>query len=238
MVAQTTAFETYVKNFPHLERLLHTNKEFKAWTERVNATPRSVLEKEHFIPMLAKNIQRIEEEPAFALHIQYFDRYDLFDKLKYQEVVEARFFKGKRFYPDPLNRIMDPEQLTYFRAYLVKVTKTRYDIFIPKLSRNKTYKTLPAVGAYLKELTAADLVQFASPIPESGTTDWLKTTELEEDILNRCNIRELLFPEEWDPAYVRKRQVIEVMSKEEHNQEEHEDEEPEEKGPHTTDKEP
>jgi hypothetical protein len=111
------------------------------------------------------------------------------------------------------------------------VTKTRYDIFIPQLSRNKTYKTLPAVGAYLKELTAADLVQFASPIPESGTIDWLKTTELEDDILNRCNIRELLFPEEWDPAYVRKRQVIEVMSKEEHNEEEHEDEEPEKKGP-------
>ena len=87
----------------------------------------------------------------------------------------------------------------YLTAHVIKFTKSKVDVFVPALSTHGTYRRFPAHSAYVKSMTPAELLQFASKRTMSSSA----MGNMDREIA-KTNFRQLVWPQHWNPkAYTR-----------------------------------
>jgi hypothetical protein len=94
-----------------------------------------------------------------------------------------------------IHKLQSAHWSSYLTAYLVRCTKAHYEIFVPALSSAPKFKRFPAKGAYYKALTAAEVLQFAHPLP----TIQSNANYCADEAITFADFRERVWPEQWNP---------------------------------------
>jgi hypothetical protein len=191
VVQPTLQFQTYAEKYPVMtKRLLLTNQEFSIYQREINDMSHSDFKKTYFSPHIV-DASTLTTQPAFALDLLYFDRYDVIAQMKVKDDVQG---KDKEIY----DNMGHPRQLAYFKAYLIKITKKRYDVYVPALSpySGTTPNVIKHKYAYIRPVSQVDILHFAHPLPLQQH-HWEATVELTADLLFQCNLCELIFPDKW-----------------------------------------
>ena len=224
VVSNTIPFDDFTRDYPHLKRLLMTNVEFREWQTKIKGLTKRELAESYYVPEVSAVPINDKAIHAFALNIHYLDKVDLFSNIKYERIRPSRAYRGTSWTIDPLDRISDPKIFVFVRCYLVKITKNKFDIWIPVLSEKNSYRTLPARGAYVTSLNASDLVQFVAAIPQALSEPYKDIIEIDNNMIERTNIRELIYPDLWEEGIRRQRQSVQrVLRNPEAVEEEHEE---------------
>jgi len=191
----TTTWETYravqyctqlkefaASKFFLTHRFTQSGEEFKEWSKRVNkCTYEQLLDQaDGYYPTVDASCRS-----PFAWSVHFFK-----ELLAVTDNKEKHPGGGGTAY-----KLVSSDWNSFLTVYLVKKMATKYDLFIPALSKAKTYAKFPAVGAYLISVTPAQVLQFAHALPTSRKGMF----NADEDIIF-TNFRELVWPETWAPT--------------------------------------
>ena len=186
VVENCQALTDYAKEISFLRyRYAVSGVQFKEWNQKINRLTHDSLQNGDydFCPELDATLQK-----PFALSIQYFNQNQELQQTKQARADNPGYAEAV---PTLFGQMRDPSKHTYLTAHVVKVTKAKMDVFVPALSAKPHYTKFPSKSAYVKSLTPAEIIQFATEIPaqNAGNADRL---------IESTNFRALVWPEQWD----------------------------------------
>jgi hypothetical protein len=161
-------------------RFTCSGEDFKDWGQHVNGLTYTTLleQSEGYFPTVDERCRS-----PFAWSIFFFKELQ-----EVQDIPTKNLVGGKTAY-----KLQSSDWNSFVTAYLVKKTPTKYDLFIPALSRAKEYKKFPARGAYLISVSPAQILQFAHALPPTRKGMFNADQEI-----GFTTLRELVWPETWD----------------------------------------
>ena len=214
LVENCTALTEYADAIPFLKhRYSRTGEEFKEWSKKVNRLSQETLcSGQHgFYPVPDLQLQH-----PFALAIQYWDTSNELQDSTANKTPDGQDVKDNQ---DALEMMQDASYNSYLTAYVIKLTKSRADVFVPALSAQTRYRKLPAASAYVKSMSPAELLQFAKKRPIGSNTLGNMDREIE-----KTNFRQLVWPQQWQPkAYTRAQAIRPLREVEQQEDDEEED---------------
>jgi len=186
VVENCQALTDYAKGISFLRyRYGVSGVEFKEWTQKINRLSYDNLQSGDygFYPEPDVNL-----ENPFALSIHYFNQNQELQQTKQIRAADTGYAEaGLTLF----RQMRDASKHTYLTAHVVKATKAKMDVFVPALSARPQYNKFPSKSAYVRSLTPAEIIQFATEIPSQniGSADQL---------IADTNFRALVWPEQWD----------------------------------------
>ena len=186
VVENCQALTDYVKEISFLRyRYGVSGVEFKEWAQKINRLSHDSLRNGdyEFYPELDATLQN-----PFALSIHYFNQNQELQQTKQARVADSGYAKAV---PTLFGQMRDTSMHIYLTAHVVKITKARLDVFVPALSAKPHYNKFPSKSAYVKSLTPAEIIQFATETPAQGTGN-------ADQLIADTNFKALVWPEQWD----------------------------------------
>jgi len=183
-VEKCTQLTEYAKSKPYLfHRYTQTGKEFSAWCTEVNKLSyQALLTQDYgFMPPVDKALRH-----PFALAIQYFD--------KNNELQETTCSAARG--ATVIHKLTSSFWNSYLTAFLVCATPTKFDVFVPALSTAKKFKKFPVTGAYVRALTACEILQFARALPIVQN----RSNYCADHTIHETDFPARVWPEQWDLA--------------------------------------